>query len=262
MDAIYEVGGELDLVITLEDNQAAQKSGRVYLDEFCDINNITLHKSRHINNNDCVEAIKRHKIDWLFIIGWSQIADTSVLDAPCRGVLGIHPTLLPIGRGRAAIPWAILKDLPETGVTLFKLDKGVDTGDILQQRVIPLTKTATATELYDQVNEAHVELIKGIFPRLEGDQVKLKKQEDSLATEWPGRGPEDGEIDLKGSVLEAERLIRAVTRPYPGAFFVQNGKKTIVWRAQNIHKKVSSTDDFLLVFHDGSLLLIDYEESN
>ena len=131
MEAIYEIGGELDLVITLEDSQAADKSGRVYLDKFCKTKNIHLFKSSHINNEVCEKIIKEYKIDWLFIIGWSQIAKPHILNAPVNGTLGIHPTLLPQGRGRAPIPWAIIKGLRETGVTLFKLDEGVDTGDIV-----------------------------------------------------------------------------------------------------------------------------------
>ena len=69
MESIYEVGGQLDLVITLEDSQAINKSGRIFLDGFCGDHDIPLFKSRHINNDDCIDMIKKHGIDWLFIIG-------------------------------------------------------------------------------------------------------------------------------------------------------------------------------------------------
>ena len=128
MEEIYAAGGELDLAITLHDDRAINKSGRVYLDDFCGARGIDLVKVRHINDSEAIEAIRSREIDWLFIIGWSQIAGPQVLAAPTHGVHGIHPTLLPEGRGRAPIPWAILKGLKETGVTLFKLDEGVDTG--------------------------------------------------------------------------------------------------------------------------------------
>ncbi len=75
MEAIYQVGGSLDLIITLEDTQAVNKSGRVYLDDFCILKNVPLLKSSHINNDNCIKLIKKYKIDWLFIIGWSQIAN-------------------------------------------------------------------------------------------------------------------------------------------------------------------------------------------
>src|SRR6266496_1733341 len=130
MEEIYAAGGCLDLAITLRDELAQTKSGRIYLDKFCEERRIDLVKIKHVNDSQSIGAIKEKGLDWLFIIGWSQIAGPLVLDAPKRGVLGIHPTLLPAGRGRAPIPWAILKGLKQTGVTLFKLDAGIDTGPI------------------------------------------------------------------------------------------------------------------------------------
>jgi len=258
IDAIYQVGGKLDLIITLTDSQATEKSGRVYLDEFCEKNNVPLLKSTHINNSDCIEAIREYELDWLFIIGWSQIANSEVLAAPKKGVLGIHPTLLPIGRGRAAIPWAILKGLDQTGVTLFKLDEGVDTGEIVDQLVIPLSNEMTASTLYELVNKAHINLIEKVFPLLQKNEVNLTIQNNSLATEWPGRGPSDGEINLNGSVRDAERLIRAVTKPYPGAFLIEGDKKYVIWSAKILEANNESSEK-RISFFDGELVLVDYK---
>lgn len=256
MEALYEAGGQLSFAMTLEDDQAVNKSGRVYLDEFCAERDIPLLKSRHVNNQDVIDAIGEYQLDWLFIIGWSQIASSQVLNAPKRGVLGMHPTLLPIGRGRAAIPWAILKGLDKTGVTLFKLDTGVDTGPIVEQVEIPLLNSTDAGSLYDLVDEAHVALMKKVVPALMADKLVLREQDHRLATEWPGRKPEDGEINLNGSVYDAERLVRAVTRPYPGAFVTVDGKRYVIWRAE-----VLDVDDgsFGLQFADGFLKALEYE---
>lgn len=218
IEEIYEIGGSLDLLITLTDEQAKSKSGRIYLDDFAKQHDVPLLKSRHVSDDAVGEAVAEHDLDWLFIIGWSQIARPNTLAAPKRGCIGIHPTLLPVGRGRAAVPWAILKGLPETGVTMFKLDEGVDTGPILGQERIPLTPTTTATELYDAVGLAHKALIRATWSSLVDDSIELMTQDDSQATEWPGRRPEDGEIRPEMSVVEVDRLVRAVTHPYPGAF--------------------------------------------
>ena len=120
IEEVLRIGGHFDLFITLKDEQARQKSGRIYLDELAQRENTPLLKIRHINDPEVLEALAQYEIDWLFIIGWSQIAGEKVLAAPSQGIIGMHPTLLPLGRGRAAIPWAILKGLPETGVTMFK----------------------------------------------------------------------------------------------------------------------------------------------
>lgn len=255
MQAIYDIGGKLDLVVTLHDEKAPKKSGRVFLDEFCRANDIELYKCDHINDADTIQKIKSAGIDWLFVIGWSQIASNDVLASAKLGVLGAHPSLLPEGRGRAAIPWSILKRLDKTGVTLFKLDDGVDTGEILHQIDIPLTHNTTATDLYQQVDSVHVTLMKKAVPDLLASRISLRKQDDSAATYWAGRKPEDGEIDMAGSVFDAECLVRAVTRPYPGAFFYEGSKKRIVWTA-----RVSEMPtDRSLKFFDGFLELLESE---
>lgn len=257
MEAIYAAGFRLDLALTLEDGRARSKSGRVYLDEICRIHCTPLLKVRHVNDESTIAAIREHRLDWLFIIGWSQIASPAVLQAPARGVLGIHPTMLPVGRGRAAIPWAILKRLPETGVTLFQLAEGVDTGPIVEQLRIQLSPGTDATWLYQAVNNAHVDLIREVMPKLAAGQLAPVAQDESRATVWPGRKPEDGRIDLSGSIHDAECLVRAVTRPYPGAFAELDGRRMIIWKARAVTAPPQT--GIALRFHDGFLECLEYE---
>ena len=257
MEAIYAAGFKFELALTLDDSRARSKSGRVYLDDICGAHHTPLLKIRHINDESTIAAIRQHRLDWLFIIGWSQIASTAVLDAPLLGVLGIHPTLLPVGRGRAAIPWAILKRLPETGVTLFQLAEGVDTGPIVAQRRIPLDPDSDATWLYQAVNDAHVDLIREVMPKLAAGQLAPTAQDESRATIWPGRKPEDGQIDLDGSVHDAACLVRAITRPYPGAFTHVEGRRITIWKARVVAEPI--TGSLSLRFRDGYLECLDYE---
>jgi methionyl-tRNA formyltransferase len=256
MEAIYEAGFELDTIFTLHADKAVGKSGRIFVDDFAQQRGVAVHKLGHVNDADAVR--KFGDLDWLFIIGWSQIAGPEVINAPKNGLLGIHPTLLPIGRGRAAIPWAILKGLDKTGVTLFKLDEGIDTGPILAQIEIPLDDNTTATMLYRQANNAHIELIKQVMPELDAGRACFAVQDESKATVWPGRRPDEGLIDENGSVYDAERLVRAVTQPYPGAFYYDaSERKVIVWSAQ-----VSDTrpvEDYL-EFKDGFLAILCAEQ--
>lgn len=260
MEAIYEVGGRLDLAMTLNDDQAVSKVGRVYLDAFCDQHDIPLIKSRNINDAGVAEAVKAAGIDWLFVIGWSQIAHADILAAPTQGALGMHPSLLPVGRGRAAIPWAILKGLDRTGVTLFKLGEGVDTGEIVAQQIIPIDVATDAGTLYQAVDQTHVSLMKSAFPDLEAGLLLARPQDDSLATYWPKRTAEDGAIDLQGSIHDAERLVRAVTRPYPGAFYFDDqGHKVIVWKARVLGEGDTPAAGGSLTFRDGVLAILDQE---
>jgi methionyl-tRNA formyltransferase len=231
IEEIYRIGGNLELLITLNDEKAKNKSGRVYLDSIANKHNAPLLKINSINDQEVLNALKEYNIDWLFIIGWSQIAKKEVLDAPLHGCIGMHPTLLPVGRGRAAIPWAIIKGLNETGVTMFKLDEGVDTGDIIGQGIIELDDDTTATDLYKKVEDMHITLISKYWNDIVNNHIILTKQENSLATEWPGRKPEDGEIVSSMTMDEASKLVRAVTHPYPGAFYTDNNKVIRIWSA-------------------------------
>ncbi len=259
MEAIYDVGGKLDLAITLTDDRAVNKSGRVYLDEFCSKHEIDLVKIRHINDQTAIDAIRGHNIDWLFIIGWSQIAGPEVLSAPGHGVLGIHPTLLPEGRGRAPIPWAIIKGLKRTGVTLFKLDEGVDTGDIVAQEVLPIADDETATTLYERVNEAHRTIIKNVWPDLAAGRVHLQPQDHSQATVWPGRKPEDGRITADLSVETVDRLVRGTTHPYPGAFVDIDGKRVRVWSGRPLDAGDRREEGLMVELTEGKFLATDHD---
>lgn len=247
IEAIFEIGGSIDVLITLKDECARDKSGRIYLNDLAARHHIPLLKIDNINDPEVLEALNRYKIDWLFIIGWSQIARPALLTAPTYGCIGMHPTLLPKGRGRAAIPWAILKGLPQTGVTLFRMDEGVDTGDIIGQDVIELDDSTYATELYRKVNEMHVELIKSYWPDILRNQVTLIKQNEKDATVWPGRRPEDGELLSSMTMKEADRLVRAVTRPYPGAFYRDSDGTIRIWSCatSNINGDIKLMDGFL-----------------
>ncbi|MEO8064302.1 MAG: formyltransferase family protein [Pseudomonadota bacterium] len=231
MEAIEACGGRLQFAGTLLDEQARAKSGRVYLDDFCARTGIPLTKFRNVNDPDAVAAIAGASLDWLFIVGWSQIARAPVLNSTRSGVLGMHPSLLPVGRGRAAVPWAIILGLTETGVTLFKMDEGVDTGPIVSQIKLPLSGRETATSLYQRVDDAHRTLMVQAWPSLALGELTPIPQDNSRATVWEGRTPAQGRLGSKMTVNEADRLIRAVTRPYPGAFFDMDSRRLRVWAA-------------------------------
>lgn len=260
IEEIYKSGLSLDIVITLNDDCALHKSGRVYLDKFCSKNNIKLLKIDNINDQIAIDFIKNNSIDWLFIIGWSQIAKSEILNSSKFGVIGAHPTLLPIGRGRASIPWTILKGITKTGVSFFKLDQGVDTGDIVHQEIISINKNEDAKSLYEKVNLSHINGISKVIKMLKSNEFNLIKQNNSLSTYWPGRKPKDGKIDLGKSIFLAEKLIRATTKPYPGAFVISGNIKTIIWKAKIIDNTENSESKYLF-FKDGILLLEEYEES-
>ena len=227
---IEALGGPLDLIMTLREDTDPSKSGRADVASLAEGMNVPLVRVRSINDDDAVGALRAADLDWLFIIGWSQIASERVLAVPRLGALGAHPTLLPEGRGRAPIPWTILKGLTESGVTLFVLDDGVDTGPVVEQVKYPVAPNETALSLYAKAEAAHRELIRRVWPHVTSGSITALPQEDANATYWPTRRPSDGKIVRSMTVESVDRLVRAVTRPYPGAFVKTPASTIRVWR--------------------------------
>src|SRR5207253_7347254 len=119
------------------------------------------------NAPETVTAVGELDPELIFVVGWSQLVRGELIATAREGVFGMHPTLLPRHRGRAAIPWAILSGLAKTGATLFEISDGTaDSGPILGQVEIPLARDETATTLYEKVTGAHLELVRQVVPRL------------------------------------------------------------------------------------------------
>jgi methionyl-tRNA formyltransferase len=264
METIYRIGGRIQLAVTLHDHLAPHKSGRVHIGDWCSRNDIDLIRVANVNEPAVIDAVSAKRIDWLFIIGWSQIARKQLLDAPVFGALGMHPTLLPEGRGRAPIPWAILKGLERTGVTLFRLNEGVDTGDIIAQEVLPIASDETATSLYDRVRLAHETLIERVWPALTAGAIGFQPQDKTLASQWPARTPEDGRITTDMDCRTADRLVRATTRPYPGAFFDSTSKRYRIWAGTvqpNCHVHVmNEVAQMMIPLSNGSFTATEWDE--
>lgn len=259
MEELYSAGGKLHLIITLPDDKSPKKSGRIYVDTFASLHGIPVIKANHVNDPEVTKALKDFNIDWLFIIGWSQIASANVLNAVNQGCIGAHPTLLPQGRGRAAIPWAILKGLTKTGVTFFKLDEGVDTGSIVGVQEILVDNQETATSLYEKVNMAHTVLFNQVYFQILSSSLTFMEQDNSRATYWPGRTPKDGQILPQMKPEDVHTLVRATTRPYPGAFYVSGDKKIIVWNGVPSLIRQEKPEAFEITLEEGYYYAIDFE---
>lgn len=166
------------------------------------------------------------------VCGVSELIQPELLTLPGLGFIGMHPTLLPQGRGRAPIPWAIILGLKETGVTWFYADPGADTGDILIQQPVPVLDTDTASTLGARTDDVAAQLLCKALPLLASGRASRIKQDEGAATIWPRRRPEDGIMDWSRDAGALCRWIRALTHPYPGAFTFQAERKLFIWSAE------------------------------
>lgn len=183
------------------------------------------------NAPDAVALIAALAADLVLVVGWSQICRAEFQAAASGRVVGYHPAPLPRLRGRAAIPWTILLAEPISAGTLFWIDDGVDTGLVLAQQFFHVPADATAASLY----ALHLEALKAMLPpaliAIAGGNPPRLPQDERCATWAARRGPEDGLIDWSRPAGDIARLVRAVGRPYPGAFTHLRDEALTIWAA-------------------------------
>jgi len=171
--------------------------------------------------------------DLIISVYYRLMVPEKILLIPPMGALNLHGSLLPKYRGRVPVNWVLVNGETETGVTLHYMVKEPDAGDIVDQTSVPISFYDTSRSLFDKVNAAGVELFRRNLPAvLDGTNARTP-QDHSKATYFGGRRPEDGKIGWAKSATAIYNLVRAVTRPYPGAFthLPGGGKLTIWWAA-------------------------------
>lgn len=162
------------------------------------------------------------------VAGWYHMVPKRVRDAFPRGCFGFHASLLPRLRGGAPLNWAIISGLAETGVTLFEMADGVDDGLVFGQARFPIGARTTIGDLVTQARQACAALTHAHLPSLIAGTARGLKQEGTPSYGLQ-RIPEDGKIDWTRRARDIDRLVRAVSRPYPGAFTILGDKRIRIW---------------------------------
>lgn len=152
------------------------------------------------------------------------------LSLPPKGAYNMHGSLLPRYRGRACVNWAILNGEAETGATLHHMVRRADAGDIVDQEAVPILPDDTALDVTHRVAGAARTILERSLPLIAGGTAPRTPQDESKATSFGRRRPEDGLIDWNDGAARVHNLVRAVTRPFPGAFTFHRGERLFVWR--------------------------------
>lgn len=184
-----------------------------------------------INSQESIKWIKSMEPDIIFCFGWSRILKKELLNLPSLGVIGYHPTLLPANRGRHPIIWALSLGLNKTGSTFFVINEGVDSGDLISQREIQIDVEENAGSLYEKLTKVALDQIREFLPMLKNGNIPRIKQNDSQSNTWRKRSDKDGRIDWRMSAYTIHNLVKAITKPYPGAYFEYENKRIIVWKS-------------------------------
>jgi methionyl-tRNA formyltransferase len=184
-----------------------------------------------INSRQSKELLESVNPDIIFVISWPELLDREILQIPEQGCIGRHISLLPKRRGRAPVAWTLIQGLDKTGVSLFWLDEGVDSGDIALQKEISIGDEDEASDLYDKSVDTTVDILETLVSKFANGEFPREPQDDSKATYTHPRRPDMGLIDWSKSASKLHNFIRGQTKPYPGAFTYHNMDKVRVWHA-------------------------------
>lgn len=174
-------------------------------------------------------------LDLILVVSWRYLIPSNVYLRPRAGAFVLHDSLLPEYRGFAPTPWAIINGETQTGATLFEISKGVDSGDIVDQKSIPIGPDSTISEVMERVTQTYVEMLESNLNGLLDGTARRVPQDNSRATFTCKRSPLDNEIDWSWPTDRIYNLIRACSEPYPGAFTYSGGKRLTIWTAARLN---------------------------
>lgn len=211
-----------------------------------------------VKTPETLDRIRNLQPELIFSFYYRDIIPEEILEMPRLGAFNMHGSLLPKYRGRACVNWAIIHGETETGPTLHWMTKHPDEGDIVDQEKVPIGECDTAMDVMLKIADAAEMLLARNLPLLESGKAPRREQDHSQATYFGGRRPEDGWIDWNTQARDICNLVRAVTRPYPGAFAMLDGEKVFIWKATPLDEDSSappgtviSADPFLIAAGSG-----------
>jgi methionyl-tRNA formyltransferase len=230
---LLDDGHEITAVWTQPDKPAGRgkKLQASPVKQFALERSLTIHQPQKIKNAEAKELFASHQADVAVVVAYGKILPNEFLQAPARGCLNVHFSLLPKYRGAAPVNWAIVNGEAQTGVTTMKIVEQLDAGPILLQRATKIEQQETAPDLLARLSAIGAELISETLSNL--DQIDAKPQLDAEASFAPVLKREDGRIDWSMDAGAIERRVRGF-QPWPNAFSSLNGQRLIIWRATAI----------------------------
>jgi methionyl-tRNA formyltransferase len=166
--------------------------------------------------------------DVFLVSSYSMILPRDYLMMPPLGTVNVHAALLPEYRGANVLNWVLVNGERETGVTVHYMDEGIDTGDIILQRRLVINIDDTACTLRDKLMDMLPGMVREVMAMLASGVCPRRAQESDRAKHWPRRRPDDGRIDWRWPAERIYNLIRALVKPWPGAFYETAGGERVV----------------------------------
>ena len=278
MSYLIQAGYKIDLLITIE-SELAQKNmvaGFMDLKGFAAENNIPVYLADcySLKSENDRKVLKDIQIRLLLVIGWQRLIPEWLLERLSIGAFGMHGSshALPYGRGRSPMNWSLIQNRASFISNLFKYSPGVDDGDILDTQMFDINPFDNAKTMHYKSTLAMIGLLKKHLKQILKNDFQLKKQMNISPTYYPKRTQEDGIIFWDRDSMEIYNLVRAVTKPFHGAFTFYDNKKIMVWSGFPFDSRLFdpyilpgtiihlfANGDIVLKTGDGSFIITEYE---
>lgn len=257
LEAIINAGHEVTLVVTQPDRQ----KGRGKEVQFTPVKEcalkygIPVFQPNRIKTEESVAELKKWEADIYVVAAFGQILSKEILDMPKYGCVNIHASLLPKYRGAAPIQWSVINGDKESGVTIQQMNEGVDTGDIILQKIITLDKKETGESLFDRLAVLGAEAIVEALESIENGTATRTPQNEAESTHAKMLSKEMGQINFGKKAEEIERLIRGLNS-WPSAFSRWNGKSLKIWDADVVEAKAQEAPGTIIQVDKTSITVI------
>ncbi|MCM1176036.1 MAG: methionyl-tRNA formyltransferase [Blautia sp.] len=233
LQALVEAGHEVAAVVTQPDKPKGRgKEMQMTPVKACALRyGIPVFQPAKVKTPEAVETLRSYGADVFVVAAFGQFLSEEILAMPRYGCINIHASLLPKYRGAAPIQRAILDGERKTGITIMQMDKGIDTGDILLQRVVSIDEKETGDSLHDKLAHEGAELIVEALWKLEAGELVPEKQDDGASCYAKMLDKSMGKIDWQQSAVQIERLVRGLNS-WPGAYTSFHGKTLKLWGSE------------------------------
>lgn len=240
LEAIIQAGHEVTAVVTQPDKQKGRgKEVQMTPVKECALKyGIPVFQPVKIKEPEAVNKLREYPADIFVVAAFGQLLPEEILTMPRLGCINIHASLLPAYRGAAPIQWAILNGEKETGVTIQKMAKALDTGDMLMRKKVAIDPKETGESLHDKLMAAGAELLVEALPLIEEGKLVPQKQDDTLSCYASKLTKAMGLIDWQKDAATLERLVRGLNS-WPSAYTLYKGKTLKIWEADVLKEEAA-----------------------
>ncbi|WP_181722789.1 methionyl-tRNA formyltransferase [Nocardia gipuzkoensis] len=204
---------------------------------------------------ETIDLVKRVEPDVIVVNSWYTWMPAELYNLPPHGTLNLHDSLLPKFTGFSPVLWALISGASETGLTVHRMDEGLDTGDILVQRSIPIGPTDTGTELVLRGMELIPGALGEALAALDSGTAVWRPQNKAERTYFHKRSERDSRIDWTWQAEDLERFVRALSAPYPRAFTHYRGERIEVLAARVSEARYGGTPGRVIVQEGGGAVV-------